>query len=557
MRRGQSRIKRQCDIVERYDLNHESRDAISRDLRISSRTFYYDRSYGIAQIYELLASNRGAFISSQAEPLLEKERLAIEAACEKGDFVTAGVGFSRIAATSDDIETKVIALARLAGVLCGQGQIENADASLRAARNLLKKKSGLPFAELLTAEARVAFERQDGRAVDSALDCLLEMTSALALDAPSRLWVLLGWTQAIASDFNYHNENRTRAIAQAKAVAAALSEAKTVPLDVRSYALTVTGTMSMLDDSTLQRVGAENAAAFTLAREVGLDKTACDALYNIYCFSFYSDFSLMSVDDNQSAWKLHTHASNLARELEDRALTALVAAELGDFAHATSVLLAGSLAWDRIEAMSPGDATLLARLLYKNGSYRASEYVSRIALSSWNRAAPSRIGIALRVRAEALAALGDTKHATTTALEAIEMLEPDFPRHHLLGAYRCAARLTKNPHYVDRAENLARLVREAVDIPPAALCDQPRIGLRGTESTRIQSLPRRLRLTPMQLRVAEMAAAGHPNRTIAAALGITSKTVANHLSSVFDRLRIHSRRQITRDVIADARARGR
>ena len=51
-------------------------------------------------------------------------------------------------------------------------------------------------------------------------------------------------------------------------------------------------------------------------------------------------------------------------------------------------------------------------------------------------------------------------------------------------------------------------------------------------------------LTPRELRLAEMAAAGRTNREIAEALFITTKTVETHLRHAYAKLGISSRREL-------------
>jgi DNA-binding NarL/FixJ family response regulator len=48
-------------------------------------------------------------------------------------------------------------------------------------------------------------------------------------------------------------------------------------------------------------------------------------------------------------------------------------------------------------------------------------------------------------------------------------------------------------------------------------------------------------LTPGELRVAQLAAAGHTNRQIAQVLFVTQRTVENHLTSAYAKLQISSR----------------
>jgi DNA-binding CsgD family transcriptional regulator len=51
-------------------------------------------------------------------------------------------------------------------------------------------------------------------------------------------------------------------------------------------------------------------------------------------------------------------------------------------------------------------------------------------------------------------------------------------------------------------------------------------------------------LTPAELRVAQLAAAGEANRDIAEALFVTLRTVETHLTHVYAKLGIRSRREL-------------
>ena len=52
-------------------------------------------------------------------------------------------------------------------------------------------------------------------------------------------------------------------------------------------------------------------------------------------------------------------------------------------------------------------------------------------------------------------------------------------------------------------------------------------------------------LSRRETEILRLAATGHCNPDIARELGITSKTVENHLTSVFDKLGVHNRTQAT------------
>ena len=50
-------------------------------------------------------------------------------------------------------------------------------------------------------------------------------------------------------------------------------------------------------------------------------------------------------------------------------------------------------------------------------------------------------------------------------------------------------------------------------------------------------------LTPPERQILDLVATGRPNTSVAAALGLTAKTVGNHLSSVFAKLQVSSRHE--------------
>ena len=77
----------------------------------------------------------------------------------------------------------------------------------------------------------------------------------------------------------------------------------------------------------------------------------------------------------------------------------------------------------------------------------------------------------------------------------------------------------------------------------------PRTGSKHKSIVRREALSGPESLTPSELRVAELAAAGHSNRDIAQTLYVTPKTVEVHLTSIYRKLGIS-----TRATLADALA---
>jgi len=112
-----------------------------------------------------------------------------------------------------------------------------------------------------------------------------------------------------------------------------------------------------------------------------------------------------------------------------------------------------------------------------------------------------------------------------------------------------------------RANQRARArteLRQAVEL--ATVCGAAALAARAeSELLATGARPRRIALsgveslTPSERRVAEMAASGPTNREIAQALFITQRTVEVHLTSIYRKLRISSRSQLTAALAGTAR----
>ena len=159
------------------------------------------------------------------------------------------------------------------------------------------------------------------------------------------------------------------------------------------------------------------------------------------------------------------------------------------------------------------------------------------------------IGIALRAQA----LVGPSAERAKTLEAALEVLGPSPARLERarvlvdLGATlraagrRTAAREPLLEGLAVAARCGARALERRARAELAAIGVRPRT----TEHTGADSL------TPSELRVAELAAAGGTNREIAQTLFVTEKTVETHLGRAFRKLEISSRRQLP-DVLARA-----
>jgi DNA-binding CsgD family transcriptional regulator len=213
---------------------------------------------------------------------------------------------------------------------------------------------------------------------------------------------------------------------------------------------------------------------------------------------------------------------------------------LGDF------LAAGEIA-TRIRAFSPGvlpwrsDAALAHLAL---GEHEPARLLSVEELELARAfGAPRALGVALR--AAGLVAGG--AHGESLLREAVEVL--DGPHTRLEQARVLAdlgALLRRGNRRVEAREMLRRAIDAAHHAGAHPLADRAETELRATGAR-----PRRVLLTGLEAltaserRIAELAAQGLTNRQIAQTLFVTARTVEGHLTSVFTKLDVRTRTELS------------
>jgi DNA-binding CsgD family transcriptional regulator len=163
------------------------------------------------------------------------------------------------------------------------------------------------------------------------------------------------------------------------------------------------------------------------------------------------------------------------------------------------------------------------------------------------------LGIALR--AAGLVAGGD--EGTALLSEAVEVLEPSaFRLEYARAVTDLGAALRRAGHRTDARQPLGRGLDEAGRCGATALAERAR-----GELAAAGARPRRERrggvagLTPSELRVARMAASGMTNAQIAQALFVTLRNVELHLTHVYQKLGVATRRDLREAVAAGRRRR--
>jgi DNA-binding CsgD family transcriptional regulator len=270
-------------------------------------------------------------------------------------------------------------------------------------------------------------------------------------------------------------------------------------------------------------------------------RSARDALHNILAFSIYCDDAVGSTEASSFDETLTADLSYSIRYSGDALLRAAFEVHRGRLDTALAVIKRARsgyqgemFAWTP-EGWTPFFATFEARLLFKSGRFAEAENVAAEAARHWERARLSP-GAALRVRAEALEALGRRSEAISVAYDALDALKPISPVHHLLSAYACAYRLTRQRSFAGPLSYLKRAVHRRA--PKSFQC---------TTSMPVGFVSQRL--TPRERQVALLVADRHTNPEIAQRLGLSSKTVAHHVAAVFERLGLRARWQVTHDLL--------
>ena len=542
-------IRRQCEIVRRYDLELQSKAQICRDLGISRRTFYRERQAFFARInasMSLPASTavapveaRGLAVAADSASLLAAHFRNADVLYQVDAMGLATEALERIIATVPDENAKISGLSRLVDIACGTKEMDEANAHLLNAR-ACAERAGLSLSarargELTAAEAMVAWSSLRGSDLESAAVQLTQQAAAARDD--QRLWALNAQTLSRVGVFRYHVRNLSGALDACRVAAYSLERAGDEPPTAHTLVYTTRAVVDAFDVERAHLSFAENADAYMVAVKNGMLVTASDALYNIVTGLLFSDGDTRTHAEKQFVQNVLRDAATGAFVASDALCAAAVAAALGKYDEAIAEVdrayttyLEGPYDW------TPTISTLKARILYKAGRFVEAEEAARQAIDAWMRSGTGGEGLAMRIQAEALEAIGQTHAATSAIAAALDALAAMAPVHHRLGAYRAAYRLAPKRAYLDQVHYLTNAFRR-----PAV-----------TASSGVQSAFAAAASEPLTRREREVAlrvAEGCTNPQIARQLGISTKTVANHVASIFERLGIRARWQLTRDLV--------
>jgi DNA-binding CsgD family transcriptional regulator len=172
----------------------------------------------------------------------------------------------------------------------------------------------------------------------------------------------------------------------------------------------------------------------------------------------------------------------------------------------------------------------------------AQDALDRVA----GRAAASPTPLALGLLARSRAMLTDGPDAESEYQDAIAHLQQARGVSHLARAHLLYGEwLRRNKRRRDAREHLQAAHTMFETMGAGAFAERARLELTATGQTAHKRIPGdHAELTPQELRVAVLAAAGSTNPEIAAQLFISPKTVVYHLGKIFRKLGVTSRREL-------------
>lgn len=231
-------------------------------------------------------------------------------------------------------------------------------------------------------------------------------------------------------------------------------------------------------------------------------------------------------------WAMELHG-------EVQYLQGAVEAALGDFRLAGQAAEEWGVRNPAVTTWRAGAALACSDL----GAYRKSHELASENLSlARSFGEPLAVGEALRVMAEVV----EPVERLALLDEAVTLLKPAGPS---LGLARATLELGRTLRLAERHIAARSVLRQAADL--AVRCGASRLIERSLVELRASGArPRRLAfsgtesLTPSELRVAGLAAAGMKNSRIAEMLFVNTKTVEGHLSRVYQKLGVQSREQL-------------
>jgi DNA-binding CsgD family transcriptional regulator len=554
LERGDGRItaakaRRQSEIVRRHVFGAESQGALCGEFAISVQQFYVDRREGIRRALALAETGHAEIEPDEIAPV---ENEPVENEPVENEPVNAAVsqcltvrgGESTLIAHATALHEAGVSL-RAAGVLDELPAGRTPSQSLEALALALEvdRDIGRDRVALELGRWRTLRDTADGAERRIAEAGLAWIESNAAENRGDRLQFRAAFISAVAALRRCVRDDAGHAIALVRFLVAAvpslidfgesvlaseaLAEAAAIiggrddaPVALRAMLHANRAFALSTDPGTLGRASAEGEKALAIARSNALPRTTWVCLYLRVFENIWRGDPGAALDD---ASELYTSVEasdsrpwrRIARSRLSNALSALGRPD--DAARVIEPLR---------EAADPLFGLQSCALAFRRGRYVESLAAAGQMVRTFAAATPALRANALLYSAASAHRLRDLERAAVEISDAVALFESS-PAPNLFIAHRAYAlghAITGRTRYRDAARDLQNAFDAAHD-PGARPCQG---------ST----------LTRRQQEIARLAAAGATNRAIATKLGISSRTVGNHLAATFAALEIRARWQL-------------
>ena len=466
-RRSADAARRQYQIIMRCDLGNELHRVVGAELGLSHRQFYRERLRACARLAELLAKTSTPL--EQTAHLLPSE-FALRLNCaaglrNHGQLDAALALLNTLAGETSSPEDRIRAWCEFAAVQCDAGRIQQAREALdRSWRILGSAELRADRREICAAEIHRVMSAVDwsggalreGMAVNDHALASLHGSGALNSERGIELAALI--TIALASQYREMGNTGTSLglLEQARDLIERLRDpapALRASLSgnfATTYALTTGGISVALEQLDRQ---------LEFVQRYNLQRESVDALATL-CLVY------VQRRDFTAALKYGRSALALARTIssaEDFAYSALNVSRIETMCGrgVSALNLVGEVR-ARVDPdgtmgifadMSEAEA-LISMRSYARGLKLAARCAAKFELLGMER----YLGSALRIQAEALAALGKIRDAVAAVGSAIELLERRGHMFSLAQAYETSAKLTGNRRHTLVADELFAII---------------------------------------------------------------------------------------------------
>ncbi len=460
-RRSLNAAKRQYEIIRRCDLGNELHRVVATELGLSQRQFYRERLRACTRLAEILAAEPAPLEANAYSVPSEFElRLDCAAALRNyGQLEAALAILNTVAADCVEPLGRIRAWCEVASVLCDAGRTTAAcqalDSAWQAWSHLGHENQDICAAEIHHVMSAVEWARGGMRQAMAANDralTVLHSNGALASHRGVEIAALV--TMGLASQYREmgNNDGSLGLLQEARELVNRLPDPAPALCALLNGNIATT---HALTTGGVSRALQELGPHLDFTRRHNLQRESVDALSTL-CLVY------VQRRDFADALKYGRSALALARTISSAEEFAYCALNVSRIEALSG---RGSAALNLIEEVRSrveADGTISifadmseAEVLLRTGSFRRVVTLAGACAATFERLGMERyLGSSLRIQAEGLVALGQTRDAVSTIGTAIEVLERRGHAFSLAQAYEVSAKITGSRKHGSAATEL-------------------------------------------------------------------------------------------------------